>query len=267
MAMESRVYIDESGGPDTPTFVLGGYIGDVEIWKGFSDEWSEILNREPVMPPLHMTDVTAPKNGWNLLTPDKRRKRLLALVDVIGKYRPHCVCAEISSEAFRRQVTAKLPPKQELIRDARPLTYLYGYTACVLAAQMVGLEDHINKPLGQITLVFDYQEQFRKEIRHQIENGLRPTLNAHYPHLADRYGGAPLWPKPDERGDFVPLQAADMFVWHRRRCRDHPDGERRPIYRALLNASKPRLVQITEDHLRRHVTDGLIDQMRKAVES
>ncbi len=70
--------------------------------------------------------------------------------------------------------------------------------------------------------------------------------------------GTTIWPRPEERENYVPLQAADLLVWHRRRCRDHSDGRERPVWRALEAAAKPAMIQPTRQILALETQHGVL---------
>jgi hypothetical protein len=82
--------IDDSGSePQSPLFVLGGFVASAEAWTKFSDEWDAALKEPPVLDYFKMveaanlTEQFAPAKGW---TERKRDDRLLTLARIIRNY-------------------------------------------------------------------------------------------------------------------------------------------------------------------------------------
>jgi len=241
LAMISRAFIDESGDQDKPSFVLGGYIASVEEWKEFSDDWQAVLGDDPPWPALHMAPCWyAKESPWDLFDRDVREAKLLRLVEVIKKHRPVAFLVVVDVPAFYGPASEE----SRSISDARP----YLMAAATLISAVLRLHEDQGRDFGKVDFVFDTKEKyFKRQVQADIEEDLIPLLEVELPHLRKRLGSLH-WPRHVEKADYVPLQAADMLVWHWRRGRDEPGGRYISTWRAIRAASPPRLLKFPDDH-------------------
>ncbi len=234
----SHAYLDESGGLDQGHFVIGGYVAPVESWKDFTDDWLAVLEEDPELPPFHAVDFEAEQNGFEVLTgnPDLKRRKLAGLVNVIKKHRPHGVLLVVGMDDFRRRVPK--PSTERLKRRKQAWRYPYTYGAAHLVGSLCDYHEEIGHDLGTIECIFDWMEQFRKPMKKIVQDAVIAAIEEESPKHAKRLA-TPRWPKPSERANHIPLQAADLLVWHQRRAKDHRDGRNRRAWREL-KALKPR---------------------------
>lgn len=209
IAMLSQAFLDESGGLDKAFFYLGGYVGNVDLWTAFSDEWQSVLDRHG-LPPLHMTELRNNKKGGNWLTLDDSQQHevLMELVGVVARKRPQAFMVRVDMDDFRRRMPAH--------NDAAKWTYPYGFAACHLVGSIAKMEDVCATEFGAVEVVLDRMRQFDRSIGWTIEECVRKHLGDLAPRL-----GRVCWAEKD-RDRYVPLQAADMLAWHHRRSTD-PD--------------------------------------------
>jgi hypothetical protein len=225
VAMLSQAFFDESGGLDQPSFVLGGWVGGVEMWKQFSDDWQAVLDWKPELPPFHAAPFERCEEGFEPMADRKlRAARLNGLIDVLEKHKPAGVLVCVPMDEFKRRI-----PEQKR-REA--WTYPYVYAAAQLVGILTSLHEFRRTDFGTVEVVFDYIQQFHARTKRKIEENVRLVLQADAPKLARRLGEVH-WPPLHLRENYVPLQAADMLVWHQRRARDERDGETRRAWRRL----------------------------------
>lgn len=228
----SQAFLDESGGPDTPYFVLGGYVGPVEMWKRFSEDWQAVLDQSPAWPPFHAVECEGGEGGFQVLDAADRKRRLGELINVIAKHRPHAVLTVTDISKFK----AVVPPVGPRGRKRQTWKYPYEFNALHLIGALCQLEDKVDQELGTIEIIFDHIEQFRGSTGRECEERVLRALQEDHPDYAMRLI-PPRWPKPKEQVNYIPLQAADLLVWHFRRYKDHPDGKYRRAFLDLRKAA------------------------------
>src|SRR6266851_757494 len=72
LLMPFQAYIDDSGSePQSPVFVLGGFIAPHEKWASFSEEWQAALDQDPKLEYFKMTEAAhlggqfSRRRGWD----------------------------------------------------------------------------------------------------------------------------------------------------------------------------------------------------------
>jgi hypothetical protein len=261
MAFISQAFIDESGGESTSTFVLGGYLGDSAMWEGFSDAWQHVL-QDFNIDVFHMVKCEGGKeDGFECLDHKDRLDMCHALVDVIATFRPLAFSCEVSVDAWKDVVAPRFAPltRKDRTIPLKTVARLYGYCASAIALHIARLVEYRGVRFDKVDLCFDWQEQYHKTVKRLVDDDIVPWLIDNDPIVGARMGSTH-WPRLDERMDYIPLQAADLLVWHRRRFHDHPDGRHRPIWFALDRSARPAKLQITRQHLEKDVSapDGVL---------
>ena len=246
-------HVDESGGVDRGSFVMGGYSATVATWERFSDEWQAALNKPPKIPPLHMVECEGLRNGFEVLddgSPEQRLryKKLHALVSII---RRHTIVARVvrwRSSDFNSNVRGKMP------RRMRRLNTPHAFGFITLLTQFARENPYLAK-LGSnaVEIIFDWHEESGLRAQAEYEKVIRPELEKSYPQFK---AIGVHWPRPAERWKYPALQAADMLVWHVRRAMDYPDGKKRPIYKELMSATRFSNRLITATQMRDAIAAG-----------
>ena len=233
IAMLSQAFIDESGGVDRTQFVLGGYVGSVDAWTSFSDSWQAVLDARS-LPPLHMTALRNKKDGgaWYALGESEQHEVLLELVGVVAEHDLRSFIGIVGINDFK----ARMPTPDSQLHWTSP----YSFAACLVVGGMVSLEEVCGREFGQIEVVFDWMQQFYRDVGWVIEQRVRTSLGDLAPRL-----GRVCWAGKDNRDRYVPLQAADMLVWHQRRKNDpsipaRNKAQSNEVFERLKNASKPK---------------------------
>jgi hypothetical protein len=253
MAIIEHAFADESGGQDTRSFVMAGYLGDVEMWRTFSADWQRALDREPRVPALHMVECERFTNGFEVLDERTRQHKLDLLVAVINKHRPKAFVVQMRC---RRDYPAVF--RGNLPKRLTRLDHPHSICALYAATHITKLCSRVSPPISSVEFFFDWHQQCGHQTKEAFDQEIRPALHVFDPKGAHLLGGI-YWPRPEERKSHVPLQAADLLAWHWRRARDYPDGKRRRTYRSLLRASKPVTMTITASDMRMFLALGYND--------
>lgn len=218
-SMLSQAFLDESGGLDHPRLVLGGYVGNLDLWTAFSEDWRKVLDKHG-LPPLHMRMLRNKAQGgkWAVLCDEEQHAILLELIGVIATHKPQSFVSMVGIPDFVRRMPQ---------HDSRlSWTYPYSFAACNVVGGITDLEDVCGREFGSVEVVFDWLQQFNRSVGWTIEERVR----AHLASRANRLGRVS-WAGVANRDRFVPLQAADMLVWHERRTSDH----RIPLLQKILS--------------------------------
>lgn len=246
----SQAYIDESGGREHPTFVMGGYAGTAAMWRAFSSDWQAVIDAQPAIPPMHMAYCERGEGEWAALADrDTRERKLLDLAAVIARHRPLSFVVELRTADYLACWHRLLPKRYDR------LDHPHAVCAFWIAARLVDLQSLRGVDLGPVDLLFDWHEQCGRRTRDAIEEATRPFLQAHAPKKAHLLGATRWIPRAD-RASHVPLQAADLLVWHWRRAISEPDGEHRPVFKALMAASDGSVFRIQRRGLWEWVSRG-----------
>lgn len=199
---------DDSGSePSGHTFVFGGFVADPATWAKFSDDWQAVLDLPPKLEYFKMTDAMsmceqfAPRRGW---TEALRDMRIHAFIDVIEKHLKLAAYSVMRHEDFEKIIKPIPLPQRHLATDH---PYFFLATQFILA---VATRQRKQRTDNTIKFVFDQQLGFSDDfivwwpaLKHVAETqGLLAFLDA-----------APIW---EDEKKFLPLQAADLFVWEYR---------------------------------------------------
>ena len=197
-------YMDDSGSdPNSPTFVLAGYVLPAVRWAEFSNDWAQELARDPSIDYLHMKETgrdvkTGQFQGWSL---DEIEAKLLSLAAVIQAYNPLALAAHAQwseYEKFKRQShrAANISsPYKALLNEVVRIMYATG--------------KKWNNP-NSVDFIFDEQGQ----IGYEATSWYAEMKAAFPPDARSLFGSTPIF--QDDKL-VLPLQAADMFAWFQRR--------------------------------------------------
>jgi len=228
-----KAFIDDSGsGGDSPWVVLAGYIARADDWDGFQAEWVRVLSDYPRIDCFHASEAESlrPDGQWSGVSKTERDKKIDRLIQVIQDFKLQPISVRMRQSEYERQIKGGIP---------RYWDDPYFVLLNALIVQFAILIPDRFPGAGQIELVFDNHERFRKrgpQFYDRMAAGLQSlnktiSPNIHYEN--------------DE--DFPGLQAADLLAWQIRRAfsvtgeprRRHYDEARRqqaghPLFEFVL---------------------------------
>jgi hypothetical protein len=201
-----QAFIDESEGEDG-TFVLGGHIAGAEAWAKFSAEWDRMLPHAT----LNRNGIYQFKMSDMAQTPD-RMSRVSWFYRIIEKHVTGSMHVTINSHALRRAIRRVHARGWNLnfAQMANPYTLSYRI-----------LIDSFHDRRGEIGRIVGKGEKVDFYFDERMEKGyIRETweryIESRTPEARARYGNKPRFEKDEE---FLPLQAADLWVWWVRKWR------------------------------------------------
>lgn len=210
MIVSWQAAIDDSGSePQSPFFVLGGFIAPAEAWAAFADEWDAALKEPPGLDYFKMAEAASlaedgqfsPDKGW---TEAKRDDRLITLARIIKNHAKIRIATAMPNDAFYKHISS-LPASARTLSSDNPYGLLFMRT--ILAAGVFGSLRGIDSPCD---FIFDEQLGFSDEVHRrwpQFKEILEKSTNS---DLKNFVGSRPIY--RDEK-EFLPLQAADLYAW------------------------------------------------------
>jgi hypothetical protein len=238
-----KAFIDDSGsGGDSPWYVLAGYLGTVEGWDLFDDEWKEVLDKPPRIEYFKSSEAESlrPDGQWAGVSKEQRNAKIDALIQVIGRCTRRAVCARMRQHDYDKFVKGKIPA-------AWDSPYYFLSTFVVGAAINIERRDGDSE---SVDFVFD------KDQTH--EKGIKTLLPALMP-LQSLHGSLVNITREDEK-IFLPLQAADLVAWQIRRHFSVNNEPRRKHFYAAQKAPPKRAHTFV---VTRDKTAKMISEMRK----
>jgi len=231
-------YFDESGSSeDEKELVLAGYVQRAPLWELFSDAWQAVLDQDPKIEYFHMSEAESKKGVFDGWEQKDIRQKTSDLADVIVEYELWSVECRVSMPAFRNILEPIAP------FDLKN-PYVYLFAGIIDGLARLHAHSGIESP---VDVVMD------KHTASPFVIGLYPALKAYLPPGAAEFlGDSPIF-RDDKK--ILPLQAADMLVWHLRRSREARNArERRRVHTKLLPVMHAS-ISITSDMLKHMATE------------
>lgn len=263
----AQVFIDESGTHDrSPCMAIGGLVFKKHKATEFSRRWRAILKGRRV-PYFRMADVTHPQQGpfkdWSPADLLELEKKLIAL---LGRYAEHGFAVSLNEDDFIETMS------EELWEMSSESLIGHAYTYCLRRA---------------LTSVGSWvgQSRFEGKISYFFEAGHKHQSNAHdiiskaygKAYLQPRFGLPPIYDYKYaahafvQKGDFPPIQGADLIAWLWRNSsmkllKGKPE---RQDMTALREALSLETVHLNRSDLQRQnaLFSSLISAVKDAVES
>jgi hypothetical protein len=254
-----KAFVDDSGsGGDSPWYVLAGYVGTVEKWDSFGDEWLTVLNVPPKLEYFKSSEAESlrPEGQWAGIKPAERNARIDSLISVIGRHAERAIYFRVSQKDYNEVIKPYVPTDWD---NAYYLLFMG------IVSGFVAMEKHqgTGRP---IEFVFDSNERLEKPSLRLYNQSLDipllrgRVLNVHY----------------ESDKDFLPLQAADLLAWQVRRkfCATN-ERPRDHFYAAMACAGKTYTHVLTRTDLenygeamerdakRKWAAMGLPEELRK----
>jgi hypothetical protein len=179
--------------------LLSALVHTVSAWERFSEDWEKSLKAPPALDHFHMRQFRQ-LAGWKAIDRDRK---IISLTEVILKHEPHVVSCWLSTEDYDATIRQVAPS------DMRHAYYVafQCITQTVAEYQLCG---NINIPAD---FVFDDEGDIGNEALlwyPAIKSSAPPKIRA-------LMGATPVFRKDEE---VLPLQAADLVAWHKRRKKE-----------------------------------------------
>ncbi len=200
-------YVDDSGSdPSAYEFVLGGVVMSAGQWRRWQDDWIGVLRAPPAVEYFKASEVwernIAKESPFRLLSDEDRRRKVESLVDVTCEYQPKIFSCRIKWRAFERF------SNDYALSSGKDSPYFWLYYGIItMCAYQV---NHIEANPIPVDFVFDNQNKIgrrAKDYYHIFESSCSEEVQAVL--------GAE--PKFDDERTAIPLQAADLVAWYRRK--------------------------------------------------
>jgi Protein of unknown function (DUF3800) len=197
-------YVDESGcGATGNILLLSACIQTYPVWAEFSDDWDAVLRLHPSISSFHMRKARKRSGefaGWKAIDLDHK---VIALTEVIMRHRPHILSCWVSERDY-----------QETIGSVAPSDLRHAYFTCFCA--IVIKVAQYQSTLG-ITTPADYIFDDHGDIGNEALLWYAAMKDSQPPDIQALMGSTPVFRKDE---DVLPLQAADLIAWHKRRRKE-----------------------------------------------
>lgn len=237
-----QAWFDDSGKEgkaQSPVYLLAGYSAPVSVWASFADAWNEELNCEPKLAYLHTVDAygfekefgkhkdkteSAWLKFWGSRNRKERDARLLRFADLIVEFMKDGGGEAITwmlrhddYEQMFRMYSANTVASADDLKKIKNPYYLSFQQIFMTMLKLQGFKNtketiHILFDCGIDRI--DFLERAYNDFTEilELEKRLHPESLPYLELLENK--------KPEFRDDKKnpPLQAADLFAWHLRRC-------------------------------------------------
>jgi Protein of unknown function (DUF3800) len=206
--IDPQMAADDSGNePQSPVFVLAGFIAPAVQWARFVGEWQSALDLPPKLEYFKMTEAAnlggqfSKRKGWD---ETKRDDRLAMFVRIIRKYARVRVSAWIRHDDYDKHIKSIPAPARTLAIDS---PYVFLLQQLILAIAVWGDQHGIREPCDYF---FDEQGAVGDEATNWWPNFKALVQQSERSDLADFVGSPPIF---RNEKCFLPLQAADLYAW------------------------------------------------------
>lgn len=210
--IDPQLVADASGNePQSPIFVIAGFVAPAARWADFSGAWQTALDLPPKLEYFKMSEAANmsgqfhKRRGW---TEAKRDDRVVTLARIIRDHASVRVSAWIRQADFNKYIHP-LPALMRNLGVDSP--YVLLVQQLILAVAVFGDRQHgIKTPCDYI---FDTEESFDEEIFAMWPMMKWLVRNSARSDIENFIGERPIF--RDDKS-FLPLQAADLYAWQAR---------------------------------------------------
>jgi Protein of unknown function (DUF3800) len=230
---------DSSGDKGEKLLLLAGCVARYDVWANFCFDWELALAEEPRIEYFKMREARLRVKqfaGWRVSDSVAKIRRLS---EVIAEHSPRVVATYISRKDFTEVVSPVVP-------------YMLRHPYNVLFYVLIGKTaqwQYDSRVAGKTQWVFDEQGPVGAES--VVWYGGMKGDQA--PHLMEKWGGTPVF--RDDK-DVLPLQAADLVAWHRRRRVEYPDERVANMPSAAIEELITGIVPVEREYMVR-VAEGM----------
>jgi len=206
--VDPQLAADDSGSePQSPIFVLAGFVAPAVKWAAFSTDWQAALNEVPKLEYFKMNEAAGmngqfhKRRGW---TEPKRDDRLVTLARIIKKYASVRVSAWIRHDDYETHIRSLPAPVRHLGFDS---PYVLLLQQLILAIAVFGDRHGIKTPCD---CILDEQGHLAEEALFSWPTFKSLVERSSRSDLAKFVGSPPIF--RDEK-NFLPLQSGDLYAW------------------------------------------------------
>jgi hypothetical protein len=211
LLMVFQVFIDDSGSePQSPIFVLAGFIASHDNWARFADDWQTELDRYPKLDYFKMSEAGwlrgqfSTERGW---TESLRDNRVMDFANIVLKHAAIRVETTMRHDDFAHYLSSIPAVRRSLYID-HPYSMLLFQAIMTVAAH----QDRFGI-IEPCDFVFDEQTGFSDEVN-RVWSRFKASLDkSTTSDLAKFVGSRPIFRSEME---FLPLQAVDLCAWQLR---------------------------------------------------
>jgi Protein of unknown function (DUF3800) len=197
-------YVDESGcGATGNILLLSACIQTYPVWADFSNDWDAVLHLPPSISAFHMRKARKRAGefaGWKAIDLDRK---VIALTDVIMRHRPRVLSCWVSERDYKETVGSVAPSD---------LHHAYFTCFCVIVIKVAEYQ-----LMRGITTPADYIFDDHDDIGNEALLWYAAMKDSQPSNIQALMGSSPVF-RNDE--DVLPLQAADLIAWHKRRRKE-----------------------------------------------
>ena len=211
IAVESthQAFVDESGGRRAGRILLlSACILTYPEWVEFSDEWHSVLRSPPAISGFHVREARKRQGQfarWKAIDVDRK---VIALTEVILRHRPHVLSCWVGEDDHAATVEANGVP------DVK-----HAYFTCFMAIiQKVAELQAVRGITTPVDFIFDEKGDMGLEALLWY-SFIKSTMR---PEICNLIGGSPVFRSDDH---VLPLQAADLVAWQKRRQKEFGLGD------------------------------------------
>jgi hypothetical protein len=205
-----KAAMDESGTHEhSPVVTVAAHFAKPRTWQGWTVDWNRAKKPIKVFHASDCNNFTGEFNGW---TKDDRNAYAAKLLPVIPKHKIMGAAVGMQMDAFRREM-ASHPDLRDLFGTP--------YTACFQWAVHTVLD---------MASVLD--PDMRVAFVHEVNDYKGEAIEA-FEFIMERYGRRAASLAFADKGEYVPLQAADVLAYETNHMLRDPARKLRPTWQAL----------------------------------
>ena len=233
--------IDDSGSePQSPTFVLAGFLANVTQWERFTNAWEAKLHEHPRIEYLKMSEAMGLHNQFENFNEEQRDRKVTALAGLAHDHIEARVDCVIERAIYDELIKPFGRRRNKIVKDPFFLCFY------ALVVEVSNFHLRLGIPKLDLRFVFDTHGKIGRRAK-RYWDGARVEMDP------DR--AALLAPEPHFEDDkiFNPLQAADMYAWIIRDRLLPKDQD--PLARAILAMFSDRMP--IQQYIGREYLEGL----------
>jgi hypothetical protein len=193
--------IDDSGSePQSPTFVLAGFLANVTQWELFTNLWEAKLKEHPKIEYFKMSEAMGLHDQFEGFSEEQRDEKVISLAQLAHDHIEARVDCVIERSAYDELIKPLGRRRNKIIKDPYFLCFY------ALVVEVSNFHLRIGLPMLDLRFVFDKHGKIGRRAK-RYWDGARAEMDAERAVLLD--------PEPHFEDDVVfnPLQAADMYAW------------------------------------------------------